>query len=323
MASPNLSEIITTSIQWRSGKLADGVTKNNALLKRLSEKGNVKSASGGNVILQELEYQENSSFMYYSGSETLNVQASDVLTSAQFNWKQAAVAVIVSGLEELQNSGKQRIIDLVSSRIKNAEKTLQNNIAIGIYSDGTGSGGKQIEGLQLAVPDAPSSGTYGGINRGTYTWWRSVKYGAVADGGGALTATNIQGYMNALYVQIVRGTDVPDLIVADSAYWKFYLNSLQAIQRITSDKMAQAGFQSLKYMGSDVVLDGGYGGGCPANHMYFLNTDYLYFRTHPDRNFAPLSPDRYATNQDAVCKLIGWAGNVTASNCFLQGVLIA
>jgi hypothetical protein len=127
--------------------------------------------------------------------------------------------------------------------------------------------------------------------------------------------------MNRVYVQLVRGADRPDLIVADNVYWRLYLESLQAIQRIASDSMAEAGFDSLKYMNSDVVLDGGFGGGCPASTMYFLDTDYLYFRPHTDRFFTPLGDDRFAVNQDAMVKLIGFAGNMTVSNRRLQGIL--
>ena len=76
-------------------------------------------------------------------------------------------------------------------------------------------------------------------------------------------------------------------------------------------------------MGADVVLDGGRGGNCPANHMYMLNTDYIYYRPHEDRNMVPLDPDRYSVNQDATVKLIGWAGNMTMANRFMQGVIKA
>jgi hypothetical protein len=325
MAVPNsnFSEIIATTLRNRSGKLADSVTKNNAILARLKERGRIKPVSGGRTIVQELEYAENGTFMYYSGYEVLNISPSDVITAAEYDYKQAAVAVSISGLEQLQNSGKEAVIDLLESRIANAEKTMANNIAAGLYSDGTGTNGKQIGGLQLLVADTPSSGTVGGINRATSTnsFWRNISYDATTDGGSAASATNIQGYMNNVYVQLVRGTDKPDLLLADNAYYKLYLSSLQTIQRITSDKMASAGFTSLQYMGSDLVLDGGVGGGCPANHIYFLNTDYIHYRPHRDRNMVPLDPDRFSTNQDAVVKLIGWAGNMTLSNAQLQGVL--
>lgn len=321
--SSTLTEIVTTTLRNRTGKLADNVTKNNALLNRLKKKGKVKPVSGGRTIVQELEYAENGTFKRYSGYEALNISPSDVFTGAEFNYAQAACAISISGLEMLQNSGEDAIIDLLESRIQNAEKTLVNNIAVDCYSDGTADGGRQIGGLQLLVDSTPSTGTVGGIDASTTvgSFWRNIAFDSTTDGGAAATSANIQSYMNRVYVQLVRGADKPDLIVADNNYWRLYLESLQAIQRIASDEMAQAGFDSLKYMGADVVLDGGYGGGAPTNSMFFLNTDYIYFRPHSDRNFAPLGDDRFAVNQDAMVKLIGFAGNMTVSNRRLQGIL--
>jgi hypothetical protein len=323
--SSTLTEIVTTTLRNRTGKLADNITKNNALLFRLRKRGNVKTVSGGRTIVQELEYAENGTFKRYSGYEALNISPSDVFTGAEFNYAQAAVAVSISGLEQLQNTGEEAIIDLLESRIKNAEKTLVNNIALDCYSDGTADGGRQIGGLALLVSNTPTTGVVGGIDASTTvgSFWRNLKFSGVTDGGGATTSANIQSYMNRLYVQLVRQTDKPDLIIADNNYFRLYLESLQAIQRITSNEMGEAGFDSLKYMNSDVVLDGGFGGGAPASTMYFLNTDYIYFRPHVLRNFAPIGDDRYAVNQDAMVKLVGFAGNMTVSNRRLQGVLIA
>jgi hypothetical protein len=316
-----LSEVITTTLRNRSGKLADNVTKNNALLQRLREKGNKKSASGGRTIVQEIEYAENGTFSYYSGYESLNIAPSDVFTAAEFDWKQASVAVTISGLEQLMNSGKEAIIDLLESRISNAEKTMVNNISAGVYSDGTGSGGKQIGGLQLLVADTGLS-TVGGISSTTYSWWRNGVYDFSTN---AVTpsSSTIGSAMNTLYMSLCRGNDKPDLIVADNTYFRYYLESLQAIQRITADDNASSGFTKLKYMGSDVVLDGGLSGSAPSSHMYFLNTDYIFYRPHRDRDMVPLDAERFSTNQDASVRLIGWAGNMTVSNRALQGVIVA
>lgn len=316
MAVPGLSEIVTTTIQNRSGILADNVSKNTAIIKRLSKKGNVKPVSGGDVILQELDYAENGTYRRYSGYETLDVSPSNVFTSASFNYKQAAVAITISGLEELQNAGEERIIDLLESRIRNAERTMVNNLAGDAYSDGTASGSKQIGGLQLLVSDSPSTPTVGGISAATWTFWQNYQAAASTAASGSII-----GAMNLAYSNLVRNNDAPDLILADNNYYNRYLAGLQVIQRITSDEMASAGFTSLKYMNADVVLDGGYGGNCPANHMYFLNTNYIFWRPHSRRNMVPIGDDRFSVNQDAMVRLIGFAGNMTISNRFLQGVL--
>ncbi len=323
MPSPNLSEIVTTTLRNRSGTVADDVTKNNGLLSRLDSRGRKKPVSGGRTIVQELQYQENSTFKRYSGYDLLNVQPSDVMTAAEYDYKQAAVAVSISGLEQLQNSGEDAVLDLLEGRIENAETTLKNNIALDCYSDGTADGGRQIGGLALLISTSPGSGTVGGISRSTWGFWRNQKFSASADGGAAASNSNIQSYMNRLYMSCVRGPDAPDLIVADNNYFRLYWESLQAIQRITSSDKGMAGFQSLQYMGSDVIFDGGFGGGAPANQMFFLNSKYLFYRPHRDRDFAPIGDERMNTNQDATIKLMGWAGNLTMNNAFLQGVLFA
>jgi hypothetical protein len=318
MTSPNLSEIVTTTLRNRSKKLADNVSDNNAILSRLKQRGKIKPFSGGHVILQELEYAENGTYKRYSGYEVLNIAPSDVFTSAEFDIKQAAVAVSISGLEQLQNSGQEAVIDLLESRIANAERTFANNLSADLYSAGTADGGKQIGGLQLLVADDPTTGEVGGINRANWSFWQNNIVDLSAS---SFTSTNIQGRMNSMYFELVRGNDKPDLILADNTTYTKYLESLQTIQRITQTESGSAGFMTLKFMGADVVLDGGQGGACPSNHMYFLNTNYIHYRPHRDRNMVPIGGDRFSTNQDAMVKLIGWAGNMTLSNAQLQGVL--
>jgi hypothetical protein len=330
MASfPNLTDIVSTTIQSRSGALADNALKQNALLARLNKKGNAKPFSGGNVILQEIMYNDTNTINagFYSGYDVIDITPNSPITAAQFDIKQASAAVTISGLDQLMNSGKEAIIDLLESRIQIAEKQLMNTLSTGLYSDGTGSSGKSITGLQAAIADAPSSGTYGGINRATWAFWRNVAFSSATDGGAAATSANIQSYMNRVAVQLVRGNDAPDLCVADNNYYRLFLESMQSIQRISSEEMAGLGFTSLKYLGAgksmDVVLDGGIGGAIGSNRMYMLNTDYLFLRTHRDRNMVPIGGERQSINQDAIVKLIGWAGNLTSSGPQFSAVLKA
>ena len=323
------TKTIRTTIQSRSGELADNVTANNPLLQRLKQKGNIRPFSGGNVILEEIMYNDTSTnnTNSYSGYEVLNIAPNSPISAAQFAITQYASAVTISGLEMLQNSGKEQIIDLIEGRVRVAEAQLMNRIDADLYGDGTGNGGKNITGLAAAVPDSPTSGTYGGIDRATWSFWQSVAYGGVTNGGAAVSASNINQYMTNLAIQLVRGTNKSDLIVADNNYYSLFVQSMQAIQRVTSSTDAVGGFASLKFAGggmaADVVLGGGVGSHATANHMFFLNTNYINFRPHKDRNFVPIGGERQSVNQDAVVKLIGWAGNLTTSNSQLQGVLIA
>ncbi len=318
-ANSSYTDILTTTIESRSGTVADNVRKNNALLSRLKEKGKYKPVSGGTVILQELSFQENGTAMYYSGGEPLNINPSDVISAAQFPLKQAVVATTITGLEELQNSSDEAIIDLLDARIDVSEATLENLIQNGVYSDGTGTGGKQITGLQALISSSPTSGVVGGIDCGTWTFWQNKQFDFTTLSAAA-SASNINVGMNTLYAKTSRGADTVDLILMDNNYWGFFMTYLQTLARVPMEsKMAELGFTSTRFMNADVVLDGGIGGNMPASTAFFLNTKYLFYRPHSKRNFVPIGGDRMSTNQDAKVVLTGWAGNMTTSGRQFQG----
>ena len=134
------------------------------------------------------------------------------------------------------------------------------------------------------------------------------------------TAALLEGG-DALLARLASGSPC-DLILLDNKFWGFFMASLQNIQRFPgSSKMAELGFVASKYMNADVVLDGGIGGNIPTATGYFLNTKYIFYRPHRNRNFVPIGDERMSTNQDAIVRLIGWAGNMTASGLQFQGIM--
>ena len=227
MATPNLSEIVTTTLYNRSRMLADNVTQNCALLTKLRMRGKVKPFSGGREIVQELSHSENQTYKRYSGYEALDISPSEVLSAAVYPIRQGAVAVTISGLEELQNAGRERMIDLLESRIEVAEATMKNNVSADVYSDGTASGGKQINGLQALIPKAPATGTVGGINRANYSFWRNQTLNVAVD------QANILAGMRSLWVDCVRNNDKTDLIIFPDDLYTAYWGNLQERQRFT------------------------------------------------------------------------------------------
>lgn len=327
MTSPNstFTELVTTTLRQHRKEITDNVSNNNALLAKLLAKNRIDVIDGGYEIAIPLDYAENATYQRYSGSDILNVSASDVLSAAKFDWKQAAVHVVANGLELRSNAGKNQIIKLAKARMTNAMRTFKNNMSSDVYSDGTAS--NQINGLQALVSDA-GTGTVGGIVSGTYTFWKNAVQSAAAplQGGGAIvpSSTTIESLMLPLWLEVTRGGDSPDIIVSSTEYFTFYEQSQVSLKRYTDANTAQGGFTTLKYKSADVVFDGGvnFGSGMPSAHMYFLNTDYLGMTVHQDANMTALEEKR-AVNQDAVVIPIIWQGNLTVSNRSLQGVLKA
>lgn len=324
MPSPNsvFTELVTTTFRKHRKDIKDNVSKNNALLRRLQEGGMKRVEDGGLTIVTPLDYAANGTYQRYSGYDVLNIGASDVISAAEYQWRQIAINVVANGLELRTNSGGARIINLVKSRMKNAIRTFNNNFSADVYSDGTLP--NQINGLQVLVSDT-GLGTVGGIDSSAWAFWRNAVQSAAAplQGGAAITpgSTTMESLMLPLWLALVRGDDKPDLIVADNNYFSFYEQGLTSLKRYASDgttNKAAGGFAELKYKTADVIFDGG--SGIPNNHMYYLNTNYIEEVVHADADLVTMDEMR-PYNQDAAIVPILWMGNMTCSNRSLQGVL--
>ena len=328
MASPGQSslfnaftELVSTTYRNHRKDVADNVSKHNALFRRITQKGRVDLEDGGLSIVTPLDYQANSTYQRYSGYDVLNINAVDVLTAAEYPWRQVAVNVAASGLELRTNSGAQRIINFTKAKIKNAQRSLANGLSVDIYSDGTAA--NQVNGLQAIVADA-GQGTVGGINAAVWAFWQNVVQSAAApiQGGSAITPgpTTIESLMLPTWIRLTRGTDMPDMIVMSDDYFSFYEQSQTSLKRYAPDDNGQGGMVSMKYKTADVFFDSS--GGIPAQHAYFLNTDYLGVTVHRDANMTMMDELR-SVNQDAVVIPILWQGNLVYSARFLQGVMKA
>lgn len=311
------TEMVTTTLREHPTEIADNVSANNALYTRMKKKGNIKKLSGGYEIVRPLDYAENGTLQRYSGYDQLNISASDVLTAAKYDWVQMALNVVASGRELRMNAGANQLIDLAKARVKNAMRTAANYMTTDIYS--SGSVANQMGGLGLLIQSA-GTGTVGGINSSTYSFWQN-KYREMS-GTGSWSKSTIKGDMNALWLNLVRGTDKPDLIVSTHDFYAAYWESLQDLQRYASADSATAGFQSLKFNTADVIFDDNATNFATTGEtMYFLNTDYLELCVHKDADWS-VQDDKVSVNQDAVVIPIYWQGQMTCSNRRLQGKLI-
>ena len=326
MASPGLSELVTHTQRNRPGRVIDLVTKNNGFFHQMKKMKRIKTESGGRTLVRELDYQENGSFGWYDSYDELSVAPSDILTAAEFDWKQAAVFVSIDGKTKLINRGPDRVVDIYKTRIDNAERTLVNKISLACYGDGTGSGGKEIGGLQLLVADSPSSGTVGGIDRASWTFWRNVAFDFSSSSiGAAASSANIQTGMIKTELQISRRStgDKPDIWLFGNDYFEYFWASLTPLQRFADAEEADLGFKVLSFNGSKVICDGGIGGGISdgTKKGYALCSKYLDFTIMEGANFEQIGGKREPVNQHAEGVFLGFMGNMTMSNAFVQAVM--
>lgn len=294
-------EISSTTHKYFMPKLIDNIFTSNTLLMRARSKKWLTTKDGGERIMVPVMYAVTSAAGWYSGSDTLTTTANDQITAAEFEWKQAYANITITRLDQLKNSGASQVINFVKAKVQVAEKTLSDNIGTAIYNIGTDA--DAIVGLRLAVD---SAGTYGGIDRSSYTWWAAQEDGTTS----ALSLTA----MEDTYGDCSIGNDKPTVLVSDQDIFDDYLALLQPQQRFQDSKTADAGFSNLLFRGTPYIVDNK----CPASHLFFLNEDYLSLCVHKDENFR-FEPFIKPTNQNVATAKIYFAGALACSNCRMQG----
>ena len=319
MASPNstFTELVSTTFRKHRSEIKDNLSNRNALLKYMMKRGNTRKEDGGLTIATPLDYQANSTYQRYSDWDNLNIAASDVISAAEYQWRQIALNVVASGRELRINSGDSRIINLAKARIKNALRTFNNNFSSDLYSAGTLT--NQVNGLQALIADA-GTGTVGGIDSAAFPFWQNTVIDASVLSVTPSATTIETGLMLPAWLATDRGPDdQPDLIVADSTYYSYFEGSQVSLKRYNDTTNGTAGFVTLKYKNADVIYDGN--SGIPATHMYFINTNYLDLVVHTDADLTVMDEVR-PVNQDGAVTQILWMGNLTCSNRHLQACIV-
>ncbi|TGR84570.1 phage major capsid protein [Mesorhizobium sp. M2D.F.Ca.ET.223.01.1.1] len=317
-------EILSLALEDRSSGYQDLVSNSNVLLYTLQEKGLWKPYSGPR-IRERLLYNETGSGVWYNGWDFLNPVPAELINDAEYTPKMAAVAVALSNEQILQNSGEGQLEDVMEVHIAAAEQELQDLTDASLHSAGTGFGGKELGGLQLAVPTTVNSGTYGGIDRAANPIWRTTSYDANSAFSGItqVNSTTVRSIYQQAIIARSKGKRGPDLILASSEHYQAYDAATVAIQRINDEnKLGKLGFTSLKFFGAgkqmDIVLEGGIGSNMPSNVSYLLDTSSLRFRYHPERNFSKIGKAMMPINQDGVVQYIGLMGELTMVNPLSQ-----
>lgn len=312
-------EILSLALEDRSPGYQDLVSNSNILLRTLKDKGLWKPYSGPR-IRERLLYNETGSGIWYNGWDFLNPVPAELINDAEFTPKMAAVAVTLTNEQILNNDGEAQILDVMEVHIQAAEQELQDLTDKSLHSAGTGFGGKELGGLQLAIPTNVSSGTYGGIPRSNAIWQTTTyDVNSAFVGITQFTSTTARSIYQQAIIARSRGRRGPNLILASPEHYQAYDAATVAIQRINDEtKASKLGFTALKFYGAgksmDIVLEGGIGSNMPSNVSYLIDTDSLRFRYHPERNFSKIGKAMMPINQDAVVQYIGLMGELTMVN---------
>ena len=320
MANPNDGVTITAS--WNAlvnDKPEDNIFEDYWLLNRLKQGEGFMSVDGGDVITASLEYATNGTVIWYSDLETISTTRQDVFDRAEYSWKEIAGTVAQSELENAINQGSAKKFDLLKAKLKNLRSSFDSTVNTALYADGTGTSSKEIGGLQLIVATDPTTGTVGGINRATFSFWRSQQTS------GAKTTSafdNLRATIRTIYNLCSNGVagQHPKFGTTTRTVFEGFEGLLLANERFTSKADGDGGFKNeiLKFKGMMLSYDND----CPAGIMYLLNPTFLklaYAKGHWYKAADPVEP----ANQTAKVFKVHAIANLIALNSRMLGCVTA
>lgn len=319
MTSPNatFTELVSTTFRKHRKEIKDNLSNRNALLKYITDNGNIRKEDGGLSIVTPLDYAANSTYQRFSDWDTLNISQSDVISSAEYQWRNVSMNVVSSGTELRKNSGDSRIINLAKARIKNAIRSFNNGFSYDLYSTGTLT--NQINGIQAIISDT-GLGTVGGIASDSNAFWQNTVIDASVLSVTPSATTIEAGLMLPAWLATDRGPDDQvDLIVSSNDYYAFFEASQVSLKRYNDTTKGKGGFTSLAYKNADVVYDGN--SGIPNSRMYGINTNYFELVVHKDADLEIMDEMRPVDKDGTVIPIL-WMGNLSCSNRKQQFVIL-
>lgn len=345
----NYDALLSTTLMAYRKTLYDNIFRDSAFLAYLRMSDAIKKQNGGERVAMPLMYGKNATVKSYSGEETLDTTIQDGMTTAFYDWRELGGTISITRKEERQNSGESQILNLLQSKIKQAEmsmrEALNEQLVRGTVSAATfvpGNDGKDLNPLGYFLrkdntTDPTTGGNVGNIAGATYSWWRHQT--AVADSGSAdtgnafaLSVTTYAGLKVALrrmYNYCSRGSGgSPDLVLFDQVSFETYENALDTGIRYQNTKMADMGFDTIKLRGAtciwdEVVPDVDSGtAAITKGTAFFLNTNFYNLIIDSETDIIT-TPFVEPENQTVKTAKILFMGNAGVSNMRKHGCLYA
>ena len=315
MADPNQGQTIATLWEAVVGqKPTNNIFNSRALFYALGDEGFKEQVPGGRLFEMTIEYSQNTTFKSYGEFETLDTTRIDVFDCARYDQKIAAGTIVFSDLELARNAEANRKIDILEAKLENGKNSAIASLNVMLNGDGTGNGGKDFDGIQKIISSTPTTGTVGGINRATFSFWRNRQNSGAK---GSTAYDNLRTSMTTTYNQCSLGgvESTPTAAITDRATFEGYESLLVANERYNKDKGLRggdAGFdnKALLFKGAEGLYDED----APSGNLYFLNPDYLklvYYKGGWMKMYPEVDPANQLSNVHKVATFANMGTNAS------------
>jgi len=302
MASTPIATVLNSTLTRSRKKLIMASIKSNALMAWAFANNRVEFEDGGHEITNPLTLGRNPNITSYEYYDEQPIAQTNEFSTVTYNWSRVAGSVVISDQEEDENRGQAQIFKLMKAKMDVLEESIKEKFSTYLYASGSGT---DPQGLSLLIPDDPTTGTVGNINRANETQWRTSAY----DFNGNLDSTNIEEAFDDILMDMTLKGDKPDVILCGRNLYRHYRTAVRdkvVINMSESNagkKMMDLGFSGVKHQGLPMLYDED----CPVNKAYFINSKYL--RLHILRHVNMKVKELVAPwTIDAVGRRVVWQG---------------
>jgi hypothetical protein len=273
MAAPQTGQRGATAWEAVIGtKPEDNIHPTYFLQQKLKDDGGYKSIDGGKTVNAMLEYALNPNVGWIGETDTVGTAVPDIFDEAIFNWKFLAGAVAHTEVEKAINQGSGKKTDLLAGKLENLDMSLKKAVNDMLFGSASGN---IPGGLTDLVPLDPTTGTVGGINRATFTFWRSQQ----ASGAKTTTAfDNLRSTLTSLYNSASQGYNgvTPSFCVTTQTVFQGFESLLVAQERYdrsNTNDLGVSGFKGSKLQFKDIPIS--YDAACTSGRAYLLNGKFF------------------------------------------------
>ena len=270
MASTPLATVLNSTLTKSRKKLIMASVKANALQAWVFANNRVEFESGGHDITNPLTVGRNPNISSYQYYDEQPIAQTDEFTTITYNWSRVGASVIISDQEEDENKGETAIFKLMKAKMDVLQESIKEKWGEYLYGAGAGT---DPQGLQNVIPDDPTTGTLGGINRATETQWRTSAY----DFAGGINSTNIEESFDDVLLDLTLKSNKPDIILTGRNLYRTYRTAVRdkvvinMSESNSGKKMMDLGFSGVKHQNIPIVYDED----CGINKCYFINSKFL------------------------------------------------
>src|SRR6478609_2752537 len=211
-----LNTVLNATLTRSRKKLIMASIKSNAFMAWAFSTKRVETEDGGYNITNPLTTGRNPNVTSYQYYQSLPVAQTDEFTTVEYRWSRVGGTVIISDQEEDENKGDAMIFKLLKAKMDVLEESIKEKFSSYLYGAGAGN---DPYGLTALIPDDPTTGVLGGIDRGVEQQWRTSAYDF---GAGGLTSGNVEEAFDDVLMDLTLKGEKPDLILAGRNIYRTY-----------------------------------------------------------------------------------------------------